>query len=229
MMMAKEIGRSYIFSLTELEILLKKIGCTKIFGLFEECEKVNQRETYEALASMVSKEFIIRSGDQFLINRQIRNALISVKNAERIIYIQQRYDMDIEYVCYVENKYVTVFCNSPLRKDALTMMHMEKYEFFNDMICSEFPEEEPVIADILSQADCKVTPILREILNGKIPEQLKFMCRIYTSDGIVLNNFYVIDCLIALCSVSGQDENLKYDNYNKDQMKTFIERILFNI
>ena len=227
--MAKEIGRSYIFSLTELEILLQKIGCTKIFGLFEEYEKVNHRETYEALASMVSKEYIIRSGEKFLINRQIREALITVKNAERIIYILQRNELDIEYVCYVGNEYVTVFCNSPLRKDALTMMHMEKYDFFKDLMNSEFPEEELVIADMLSQADDKVTPILREVLNGKIPEQLKFLCRAYTFDGIVLNNFYVIDCLTVLCSVYGQDENLKYDSYSKDKVKSCIENMLFNM
>ncbi len=198
--MIEKAFTSYIFTQLQLDILLNRSGCSKIYGMDSEYDLicVSKEQVYVELADMVKSGVLKNVEDKFLMDDAVKNMINQMVTANIYVHIILNEMGRRDYMCYMKEDKVLTVSRSSVRngKVVITELYMKDFKQYilsDIMPCREIDNKKNSDMDageVLVNED-KEQEMIDLYQMGILKDELKWHAKIINKSGMVMEEIYI--------------------------------------
>lgn len=209
----------YFLSKNQMDILLNRIGFKSVYSFSNGSnitEEEYQKVIYEEIMELIKIGILGVEEKGLIIEENIKEILTNIGKAKKHIRLVSNNEEYNEYMCYLYDNIVVILSDSITRKNKISVMYMDKEEFWNeffqnllpDMAFSEMPEE---TEELIKFED----DVMQEYNNGIVSNELFFLVTIHNESNEI-KNLYCLEYNSIAYEIFKIDENVIRIEYNKE-------------
>ena len=142
--MRTELYKTCILTYPEMEILLNRLSCSGLYGMFKQDTETSREQIYRTIADLINRRVLIPQKDKFRIREDVRIILDCMTRAGSYLKISIQDGEQADCICYLTSDTVVTAEYSRIRKASVILSQMDYENFIDNCLTGFLPQAQMI-------------------------------------------------------------------------------------